>query len=201
MSEPCPPPSPPPLLPGGPSLQPPLMLVTSPMSTSTLNPYATPFFPVGLSSSHPSVELPSWLRFSPSSSSSLESERPPVMHGKGKQLLIDDSPAKGHGEPTPSCPRSPPRSGFMVAARWTPPQSDQLRGAGRVSARVPEPLPSAGVEDRWQTVTRKKKKKKKPPPPKRGGKVPADLICLCFNCFTVDHVVKCCLNQACCIRC
>jgi hypothetical protein len=50
---------------------------------------------------------------------------------------------------------------------------------------------------------RKKKKKKQshPPPVKRGGKVPADLIDLCFNCFATELVAKCCPNPSCCLHC
>jgi hypothetical protein len=55
----------------------------------------------------------------------------------------------------------------------------------------------------WQIVTRKKKKKKLPHPllVKCRGKVPMDLIGLCFNCFTTDHVACCCPNPSYCFRC
>jgi hypothetical protein len=53
--------------------------------SSSLNPHARSFSP---SSSHPSGELPSWLKFSPSSSLSFESERqPPCRSTKGRHRL------------------------------------------------------------------------------------------------------------------
>jgi hypothetical protein len=56
----------------------------------------------------------------------------------------------------------------------------------------------------WQEVTRKKKLRKPtlardPPPPSSRGKVPTDLIGLCFNCLSDHHVVKDCPNPSCCL--
>jgi hypothetical protein len=57
-------------------------MVSTPVSS--LNPSASPFSPAATGSSHPSGELPSWLKFSPPSSSSSESERLPALLREGK---------------------------------------------------------------------------------------------------------------------
>jgi hypothetical protein len=50
-------------------------------------------------------------------------------------------------------------------------------------------------------MRKKKKKQSHPPPVKRGGKVPVDLIDLCFNCFATELVAKCCPNPSCYLHC
>jgi hypothetical protein len=91
----------------------------------------------------------------------------------------------------------------MAAARRAPPPKPRSREVAHGQGPRPDPeqvLPI--VDDGWQTVSRKKKRKKPlPSPVKRGGKVSANLVGLCFNCFAPDHIARCCHNPFRCLRC
>jgi hypothetical protein len=90
--------------------------------TLGLNPNATPFHLAGASSSHAGDEIPSWLLYSPSSSSFDGSERPPSSKGKGKAPL-EARPSVAGEE---GCDGRAPRSSFMEAARRAPPTRQQV---------------------------------------------------------------------------
>jgi hypothetical protein len=137
-----------------------------------LNPNVAPFHSAGASSSHAGDEIPSWLFYNPSSSSSDDSERLPSSNGKGKAPLEAWPSAagdEGHDGRAPC-------SSFMEVACRAPP-TRQL------------------VKEEWQLVTRKKKLNK-PAAPRALPSHPAhskarvDLIGLCFNCFIDRHVAK-----------
>jgi hypothetical protein len=189
------PPSPPPP-PSHPASSP----AATPAPASNLNPQAPPFFSAGASSSHLSGELPHWLLYSPSSSSSSESDEqpPPADAGKGKapQVAAKAPPKKRRRR------RGRPDSGFMADARRAPAPASRFAPADW-SRRVPPATPDA---DGWQVVECKKKRHcagSHVPvlPSKRSGKVPVDLIGLCFNCFSSEHVARDCPNPSCCLRC
>jgi hypothetical protein len=68
---------------------------------------------------------------------------------------------------------------------------------GSCNVAAPDP-------DGWQLVTRKRKRKPKVQKARshsRAGKVPTDLIGLCFNCFRDDHVSRNCPYPSSCLRC
>jgi hypothetical protein len=86
------------------------------------------------------------------------------------------------------------------------------KGAQVADARRPQrpPQPRALVDPRpeddgWRQVAPKKKRKVWSrvvlDPPPRPRKVSADLVGLCFNCFTEDHIACDCPNPSCCFRC
>jgi hypothetical protein len=102
----APPPSPPPPAPGPSVSPPPPSTPCRAEPSGSLNPFATPFSPFAAGSGHPSGgELPSWLKFSPSSSSSSKSERPPSRYSVKGKAPVD--PAEGRPRPVvPAGPRS-----------------------------------------------------------------------------------------------
>jgi hypothetical protein len=198
MSAPPSPPSPsgsPPT--GNPSHSPP----ASPPSASTLNPHGARFRSAGASSSRPSGELPPWLTYSPSSSSSSEAEPRPclALKDKGKAPLVNNH------APRPHCGRSPPCSAFTVE----PPRRPSAAAARSHQAEVAK-LQSVIVcgpdDDGWQRVIRKKKcqalaKAEWCQPRRKVRRVLSDLIGLCFNCLAMDHIARDYPNRYCCLRC
>jgi hypothetical protein len=125
----------------------------------------------------------------------------PVIAGKGKVPQV----AQGVGSslaPKPAQVAAPsgqerPRSSFMAPAR---------HASRHLQATIDKPLPEPDA-DGWHLVVRKNKKKRDAwsrtslLPPRRKGKVPVDLIGLCFNCFSVQHIARHYPNPSCCLRC
>jgi hypothetical protein len=114
----------------------------TPALASTHNPQTTPFRSAGASSSRHSYELPTWLMFTPlsSSSSSSGSEPPPLPQGKGKVPQVVSSQAQA----TPTChPSSKPPSSFMAVAHRAPTEQTWHYRRPDVRARVAN-APSSG---------------------------------------------------------
>jgi hypothetical protein len=117
---------------------------------------------------------------------------------KGKApWVVGESTPEGRGRR-----RARPKSGFMVDARRAPPPAHwciPMERGGRA--------PPAGLDmDRWQRITQKKKKRCawsqiSVLSSRQTGKVAADLVGLCFNCFSGEHVTRNCLNPSCCLQC
>jgi hypothetical protein len=101
---------------------------------SNLNLFATPFRFAGASSSHPSVELPTWLQYNPSSSLS--------SNPSNCQCLARARSLRLHA-PNRSLPS------------WHPLPPNQLRNPDTRPVRRSDPQPDA---DGWQQVMRKMKR-------------------------------------------
>jgi hypothetical protein len=84
----------------------------------------------------------------------------------------------------------------MAAAHRAP--APQARPVAKRRAREPSAEPN---EEGWQHVKRKKKHRVHLRVSRRpswcSGKVLADLVGLCFNCFAKDHVARLCPNPSC----
>jgi hypothetical protein len=125
----------------------------------------------------------------------------PIITGKGKVPQV----AQGVGSslaPKPARVATPfgqerRRSSFMAPAR---------HASRHLQAMIDKPLPEPDA-DGWHLVVQKNKTKRDAwsrtslLPPRRKGKVPVDLIGLCFNCFSVQHIARHCPNPSCCLRC
>jgi hypothetical protein len=150
-------------------------------------------------SSPPSGELPSWLRFTPSSLSPLRVRAALARCSRKGKALMDPSPPSGAGRTqprtssrfmAPACCAPPSKGRLQLQDLWHPPSSHYEQGAD---------------EHGWHRVTWKKKKRAwtrvSLKPSHQAGKVLADLIDLCFNCFSEDHIAKVCPNSSCCFGC
>jgi hypothetical protein len=199
MSRSPPPSPPPPSSPAGSHAHSPPPPSATPASASTLNPCASPLRSANAGSSRLSDELPEWLQFSGSSSSSSDSEAPAPRDGKGKEPQVARKPVPAaRGNPTSGFMADARRAASPAAGRRTGPVAGASRGASVVRVE-PARQPFQVDEEGWHRVQRKGKRAQRPAT--KRGKVPADLVGLCFNCFSEEHVARLCPNPSCCLRC
>jgi hypothetical protein len=197
----------------------------SPCRCPGLNPLATPFAMPGGSSSRPSSkDTPDWLRYSAASSSAASSSSSRSM---GSSVLPPSSPHAGRPSPTSYCDTAKGKAQLLELGRGDPPprrggspqpggfMSDARRAAptlpGRVSLTPPPRVPASPPRrtavfdaDGFQKVVPRRWRKEvaHPSGPRRAARpVPLDLVGLCFNCFSADHVAAECRNPPRYLRC
>jgi hypothetical protein len=109
------------------------------------------------------------------------------------------------GARSPSSVRRPasPPSGFKADARHVPERRRQQMSVHTAIVGAPPSTPDD--DDGWQQQVMRKKRRARPrvvrQPSRRSGKVPADLVGLCFNCLRCGHVARSCRNPSSCLRC